>query len=153
MWREDGIIDSIPAGGLKVKWRVPIAGGYAGPAVADQRVYVMDYVTEGDQTPSPDKRNVLQGTERLLCLNAESGELLWKHEYDCAYEISYPAGPRATPTVHGNRVYTLGAEGDLYCLNAESGQVIWSRNFKTTVRRQDAASGASVAIRWSMATS
>jgi outer membrane protein assembly factor BamB len=131
VWREEGIIDRIPADGLKTRWRVPIAGGYAGPAMADGRVYVMDYVTEGDQTPNPDQRSALQGTERLLCLSAADGELLWKHQYECPYEISYPAGPRATPTVHDNRVYSLGAEGDLYCLDAASGAVVWSCNFKT----------------------
>jgi outer membrane protein assembly factor BamB len=72
----------------------------------------------------------LQGNERVLCLQADSGELLWKHEYDCPYDISYPAGPRATPTVHDQLVYTLGAEGKLHCLNAKTGDVNWSRDFK-----------------------
>ncbi len=131
VWREDGIVDHIPSSGLKVQWRAPIAGGYAGPAVAENRVYVMDYVTDGDQSNDPDKRNVLQGSERVLCLNASNGELLWKYEYACPYEISYAAGPRATPTVQGNRVYTLGAEGHLHCLDALSGEVVWSHDFKS----------------------
>ncbi len=129
-WREDGIVSKFPEGGLTVKWRVPISGGYAGPAVAGHRVYVMDYVTSGDQTPNPDQRNQLTGTERVLCFGADSGQLIWKHEYACPYEISYPAGPRATPTVDGQRVYTLGAEGDLCCLDAERGTLVWSRSFK-----------------------
>ncbi len=67
----------------------------------------MDYAASGDRTPDPNSRSKLQGQERVLCFSAADGRLLWKHEYDCAYEISFPAGPRATPTVDGERVYTL----------------------------------------------
>ena len=42
----------------------------------------------------------------------------------------YAIGPRTTPTVDGNRVYTLGAEGDLFCLETETGQVVWHRNVR-----------------------
>lgn len=131
IWRETGIVEAFPEEGLKTKWRKPIAGGYAGPAVADGRVFVADYVVQaGDPTPSPSVRNELQGTERVKCFDAKTGELLWQHEYDCPYQISYPAGPRATPTVNGGRVYTLGAMGNLFCLDAKTGAVVWSRDFQ-----------------------
>ncbi|MCO6453859.1 MAG: PQQ-like beta-propeller repeat protein [Pirellulaceae bacterium] len=130
VWRETGIIERFPADGPRVKWRVPIAGGYAGPAVAAGRVYVMDFETAGDRTGSPNDRQTLQGRERILCFSSADGKLLWKHEYDCSYNISYPAGPRATPTVEGGRVYALGAEGNLTCLDAGDGSVVWSRNFQ-----------------------
>ncbi len=129
VWNEKGIISSFPSTGPKVLWRQPIHGGYAGPAVANGRVYVMDYITDGDQTPDPGKRNELKGTERVLCFDAETGKEIWTYEYDRSYRISYPAGPRCTPTVDGDRVYTLGAEGDLLCLDAKSGSVIWSKSF------------------------
>lgn len=135
-WRETGIMRQFPSSGLQVKWRAAIAGGYAGPAVAGQRVFVTDYATSGDQTPNPDKRNELQGMERVLCLDAASGQLLWKHEYECPYNISYPAGPRCTPTVDGDRVYTVGAEGDLRCLDVASGRLLWSQNYKSDFQAQ-----------------
>ena len=130
VWREAGTVDKFPADGPKIKWRANISGGFSGPAVAGGRVFVTDYVTDGDQTPNPDKRSDLQGTERVLCFDATSGELLWKHEYACAYQISYPAGPRCTPTIDGGFVYTLGSEGDLRCLEIEQGKLVWERNFK-----------------------
>lgn len=129
-WRESDIVEKIPDSGPVVRWRVPISGGYTGPAVVNHRVYVMDYVTDEERTANPDARTKLAGKERVLCLDARTGKVIWKHEYSCPYEISYPAGPRATPTVEGDRVYTLGAEGDLLCLDAQEGTVVWSRNFK-----------------------
>jgi hypothetical protein len=130
VWRETGVLRELPQGGPIVKWRTPINGGYAGPAVAGGRVFVMDYVTDGDQTPNPDHRNQLEGTERVLCLAADDGRQLWEYPYDCPYHISYPAGPRTTPTVSEGKVYALGAEGNLSCLDAESGALVWRRDLK-----------------------
>jgi outer membrane protein assembly factor BamB len=132
VWRETGILDRFPAGGPKVRWRTPIGSGYAGPAVAGGRVYVADrQLSPQSASPaSPFDRGYIAGRERVLCLNETDGRVLWQHAYDCSYTISYPAGPRATPLVHDGKVYTLGAEGNLFCLDAESGKVLWSRDFK-----------------------
>ena len=84
-------------------------------------------------TANPDNqfdRGMIPGSERVICLDEKTGRELWVHEYDCGYTVSYPAGPRATATVDGDRVYTLGAEGNLLCLNAESGKVLWQKDFK-----------------------
>jgi outer membrane protein assembly factor BamB len=130
VWREKGLLEQFPKGGPKVVWRVKVEGGYSGPAVAGDRVFVTDYVTSGDRTGNPAQRSELKGKERVLCFRARDGKFLWKHEYPCAYKISYPAGPRCTPTVHAGKVYTLGAMGDLYCLDAVKGKVLWSKDFK-----------------------
>ena len=99
VWRESGIVEQFSTDELKVKWQQKIGGGYGGPAVADGRVFVMDYLTDGDITPSPSRRNKLEGKERVLCFAVDDGRLLWKHEYDRPYNISFPVGPRVTPTV------------------------------------------------------
>ena len=130
VWRETGIVDRFPDRGLTVRWRAPVSLGYAGPAVAGGKVFVMDYVrSSGKITNNPSARDRLKGVERVLCMDAATGKLLWKHEYNRPYNLSYPGGPRCTPTVVGGRVYALGAEGNLWCLNAENGQVIWSKDF------------------------
>jgi outer membrane protein assembly factor BamB len=130
VWRETGIVERFPEGGPKVLWRAGIAGGYAGPAVANGRVYVTDFLTSANvrKESDPQKRPKLTGKERIHCLDARTGKEIWKHEYDCTYGISYPAGPRCTPTVDGGRVYTLGAVGNLVCLDADKGSVIWSKD-------------------------
>lgn len=121
IWREAGIVEEFPTNGLPVRWRARIGGGYGGPSVAGGRVYV------ADRQIAPDAGASL---ERVLCLREADGEVLWKYEYECPYTISYPAGPRVTPTVSQGKVYTLGAEGNLVCLEAEGGKLLWSREFK-----------------------
>ena len=130
VWREDGLLERFPEGGPKVLWRTPISGGYSGPAVADGRVFITDYVTSADVKQANFERKESTGSERVLCLDEASGRVLWKHEYPVTYTIAYPAGPRCTPTVDGDRVYTLGAEGNLFCFEAASGKILWSRDLK-----------------------
>ena len=132
VWRESGIIDTFPAKGPPVCWRVNIGGGYAGPVVAKGRVYVADrQLAQGTSNPAdPFDSGVIRGMERVLCLSEADGQVLWKHEYECPYSISYPAGPRVAPLVSAGKVYTLGAEGNLFCLDADDGKVLWSRDFK-----------------------
>jgi outer membrane protein assembly factor BamB len=132
VWRETGILEKFPDGGPPVRWRTPIGGGYSGPAVAHGRVCVIDrQVATGSTNPNdPFQRGIIPGSERVLCLDESTGKILWHHDYDCPYTVSYPAGPRATPLVSDGKVYTLGAEGNLLCLNAKDGKLIWSRDFK-----------------------
>ncbi|MFO0844129.1 MAG: PQQ-binding-like beta-propeller repeat protein [Gemmataceae bacterium] len=132
VWREGGLLDRFPKGGPKVLWRVNIGGGYAGPAVADGKVYVPDRLLDAGQADpaNPFARTKSAGKERLLCLDAATGKEIWKHEYPSRYTMSYPCGPRATPAVSGGKVYHLGAMGDLYCLDAKKGKVVWSKDFK-----------------------
>jgi outer membrane protein assembly factor BamB len=132
VWRETGILTKFPPGGPKVLWRAEVAGGYAGPAVADGRVYVADFVREGGgaKEGAKGKPAARKGMERVLCFDAAKGAKRWEHAYPCEYTIDYPAGPRCTPTVSGGKAYTLGAMGDLLCLDAEKGDVLWSKDFK-----------------------
>lgn len=132
VWRETGILESFPASGPAVRWRVPIGGGYSGPAVAGGRVYFMDRQLAKDASNPRNAfaRGRIPGSERVLCLDAADGRQLWAHEYACDYTVSYAAGPRTTPVVRGGKVYALGAEGNLCCLDATTGREIWARDFK-----------------------
>lgn len=135
IWRETGIIDRFPPSGPRVLWRTQIGGGYSGPSVAAGRVYVMDRIVAQDPPSGQgSKRRPPNGKERILCLDASDGRILWEHAYERTYGISYSSGPRVTPTVDGDRVYALGAEGDLLCLDAASGRVIWRRDLQADFR-------------------
>ncbi len=123
LWTETGILEEFPDSGLTVTWRMPVNGGYSGPAVADGRVFVLDYVET--------EARVMNGTERLLALDEETGEVLWTHEWATTYRMlmfTYATGPRATPTVDGDRVYVAGSTGRIFCLNTETGAVIWDKD-------------------------
>jgi outer membrane protein assembly factor BamB len=118
VWREQGIVDRFDGNALQIRWRTKIAGGYAGPAVADGRVYVTDRQKE-------------ENTERLFCLEEKTGKPLWTHVYACRYRgVQYDAGPRCTPTVADGKVYSVGTMGHLFCLDARSGTVIWQKDYK-----------------------
>jgi len=133
------LVESIPEDGLPVKWRTPINAGYSGPAVQGKRVFISDYrrtLGEFVETPdTPDKSSSLQGFERILCLDATTGEKLWEHEYERNLDIAYPVGSRATPTVKDDLVVMLGAQGDLTVLDAIHGTVKWKLEIpkKTTL--------------------
>ena len=124
VWQETGIVDALPEE-LKVAWRTPLRAGYSGPAVADGRVFITDWVED------PDSRT-LDGTERALALDEETGAVLWTHEWQTSYRmlsVAYAVGPRATPTVDGDRVYVVGGTGRLFCLDVETGRVLWEKDY------------------------
>ena len=123
VWRDARVADALTDDTVKVRWRRPVGGGYAGPAVAAGRVIVTDFTPRG---PAGDGKT---GSERVLCLDESTGEVLWSHAYDVTYTFDYRSGPRTTPVVNGDRVYTLGGEGHLLCLDVNSGKPVWSRRF------------------------
>src|SRR5262245_29363859 len=95
VWRESGLPDRFPAGGLTPRWRQPVGGGYAGVAATGGRVFTLD------------RQKPPREVERVLCLDAATGKAVWVHEYPVAYnKMDYGNGPRSTPTVHDKRVYT-----------------------------------------------
>lgn len=117
VWHEDGIVDEFPTKDLLPRvWSTPVGEGYSGPAVANGRVFLTDRIVEGE-------------LERLLCFDAETGKPLWKHEYFCRYTVSYPAGPRATPVIDGDRVYFVGTQGHMFCMNVADGKILWQKYF------------------------
>lgn len=92
-------------------WNANVGTGFASMAVADGRLY-----TTGNTAD----------TDILSCLNAETGELIWKYEYDEPMAPKfYEGGTSATPTVDGDKVFVLSRSGRLACLDAVSGTERW----------------------------
>ncbi len=117
--RETGLLKSWPADGLKVLWQTHLTGGYSSVVVANGRLF----------TQTKDNKEDL-----VLCVDALTGKKLWEYRYPCDY-AKYPSldkrfltGPKATPTVDGDRVYALGNTGLLQCLDVHTGKLIWERD-------------------------
>jgi outer membrane protein assembly factor BamB len=107
---ETGLLTEWPAGGPKKLWEAKTGVGYSSVAVADGRAITM--VQDGDD-------------EAVVCWNADTGKELWRFRYSCHYVNSNGSGPRSTPTIDGDYVYTVGATGIFHCLKAAEGQRVW----------------------------
>ncbi len=130
-WVETGVLEKFPSDGPRKLWSTPISGGYSGPAVVGERVFITDYVrTDGDPKNNPASQAKSEGKERVLCLDAKTGKPKWEHSYAVKYAVSYPAGPRCTPTVADGKVYALGSMGNLVVLDEKTSDVIWKKDFK-----------------------
>jgi outer membrane protein assembly factor BamB len=128
---DTGLLETFPKDGPKVVWKKPLNPGYSGPAIAGGKVYVCDRIAGAVENDKPQPKGGIPGKERVLCLDFKTGEKVWEHVYDCLYErVSFPSGPRTTPVVDGNRVYTLGAMGDIFCLDATTGKPVWTLNLR-----------------------
>ena len=126
---ETGVAESWPEEGPEVLWRLPISGGYSSIAVADGIAYTMTGSEEG---------------EFVVAIDAEKGSELWKTRIgDLFVDEEYGSGPRATPTVDGDRVYALGGTGALACLDAKSGELQWGFNVVEKSEAENAEYGAS----------
>ncbi|HXI42178.1 MAG TPA: PQQ-binding-like beta-propeller repeat protein, partial [Bryobacteraceae bacterium] len=122
VWNETGILQQFAATGLRVEWRVPIKSGFSGPAVGGGRIFVTDFAESSH----------LKGRERILCIDEKTGKILWTREWDAEYiglMETFASGPRATPTVDGDRVYVVGAKGMLLCLGAKAGEILWKKDY------------------------
>ena len=101
----------------KELWRQPVGEGYASFVLGNGRAYTIEQRS---------------GREAITCYDPLTGRELWAYDYVASFEETFGGdGPRATPTLRDQRLYVLGAAGDLHCLEAISGRKIWHRNILT----------------------
>ena len=103
-----------PAGGPKQLWKAKVGIGFASFSVSQNRVFTVGNAADQDT---------------VFCFDANSGAEIWKRTYEAKLDPKYyEGGPSATPTVEGDRVYTLTKRGVAHCLDAAKGTEIWSRD-------------------------
>lgn len=111
---DKGLLDRWPADGPKLAWQQTGLGlGYSSVAIANGKLFTMG--NRGDD-------------EMLLAYNVSNGEPVWATKTGRAYHDGTGDGPRGTPTVDQDRVYALGANGDLVCVGEEKGEIVWQQN-------------------------
>jgi len=98
----------------KLLWKRPIGAGWSAFAVVGPFAVTQEQL--GEQ-------------ESVVCYRVLTGEVCWVHGDPIDYEsVVAGSGPRATPTIVGGRVYTVGATGLLNCLDGATGKLIWQRH-------------------------
>ena len=109
--KETGLLKKWPEAGPKKLWSYTQAGkGYAGFAVSKGRLYTM---------------GTREQNEVLLCIDAEKGTEIWSAKLGSILENKWGDGPRATPTVDGSQVFSLGGDGTLVAFDSGSGRELW----------------------------
>ena len=122
IWQDVRLPKKLEPGNVQKRWSTTIGGGYCGIVVKGRRVLTMD-------RPADKK------SERVVCLDSESGRLLWQWKYSADYgDLDYDNGPRATPTIAGDAVYTLGSTGIVHCLSLTEGKKLWSIDCESSLK-------------------
>ncbi|HEY6231820.1 MAG TPA: PQQ-binding-like beta-propeller repeat protein [Pyrinomonadaceae bacterium] len=104
---------------LREEWKVTVGLGHASPVVAGNRIYV--FARQGEE-------------ETLLCLDAATGKEIWKTSEPISYTmhpaaVGHGKGPKSTPVITGNNVFTLGISGVLAAHDAKTGKLKWRHEF------------------------
>lgn len=98
----------------KILWKAEVGVGFSAFSVAGSRVYTMGHDADKDT---------------VWCFDAAGGKVVWSHSYPSDLGDKYfEGGTTGTPTVDGDRVFTLSRWGDVFCFDAASGRIIWNRN-------------------------
>lgn len=113
----DETISTWPSEGPKTLWTKAVGQGFSGVAVSGKTL--ISFTREDN-------------SEVVSCLDAGTGNEVWSYKYPTAYsdDFGFDEGPRATPCIVSNRVFTYGAEGMLNCLDLSSGTKLWSVDAK-----------------------
>jgi outer membrane protein assembly factor BamB len=108
---DTSILAPWPEQGPKQVWLFKDAGvGYSSFSIVGTRLYTM---------------GARKGSEQVICLDATTGKEVWATNLGPVYENNWGDGPRSTPTVDGEHVYSLSGTGVLACLQARDGKQVW----------------------------
>lgn len=112
---ETGLLDAWPEAGPPLLWERKLGEGYAPPSVMGERLVLM---------------HRLKDREIVECLHAQTGDSLWKYDYETDFKDPYGfnGGTRCSPALSNTHSYTLGPQGKLLCLDLATGKKTWERD-------------------------
>ncbi len=111
------LAENWPKEGPTRVWSKKVGQGFSGPVVADGKLIFFHRLAD---------------KETVECLNATNGTAIWLSNYPTHYrdDFGFDEGPRATPAIAGEKVFTFGAEGRLSCWKLATGEKAWSADAK-----------------------
>ena len=113
---EPGQLGAMPVGGLTTLWTSQVGTGHASVVTSGGLLY-----TTGNRT----------NQDTVYCLNVNNGQVVWSHSFPAALDANqYEGGTSATPTIDGDRLYTISKWGDLFCFNRTDGAILWRTNIQ-----------------------
>jgi outer membrane protein assembly factor BamB len=102
-------------------WEIKVGLGDASPVMANNKIFL---------------HVKTDTTEVVLCLDAANGKEIWRSNLNPSPNITGPAighpGPRSTPFIEKEKLYTLGTGGVVTCLEAKTGKVLWKNDAYTS---------------------
>jgi outer membrane protein assembly factor BamB len=123
---ETGLIETWPEGGPKEVWRVAGGVGMSGLAIKEGKLLTL---VQRD------------GQQWVVALEAKTGKELWHTPLGSEYENQMGNGPRATPTISGDRAFVFSGEGNLAAIGLEGGKLLWSHNVVKELKGKEADYG------------
>jgi len=104
---------------LKPVWKIQVGIGHASPVVVGRKVYLLSR----------------QGEEEVVsAFDLDTGKQLWRDGYAVDYQmnpaaVSHGKGPKSTPVIYNDKLYTLGINGILSCYETANGKLRWRKEF------------------------
>jgi outer membrane protein assembly factor BamB len=143
-WRgpgRDGTLNSYKAPSewsrdLNVKWKIEVGTGHSSPIIQGSRIF--QFSRQGEE-------------EVLSCVKLESGEILWQSKYPAPYDMnpaarSHGKGPKSTPAIHQEKIFTIGINGILSCFSGRDGRRLWQREFSSLFAKTSPLYGAATSL-------
>ncbi|MEO6035136.1 MAG: PQQ-binding-like beta-propeller repeat protein [Verrucomicrobiota bacterium] len=113
---ETGWLDTWPADGPPIAWKASAGLGFSSFVIADGRMLTLGHA---------------DGQDTVWCFESASGKVLWKHAYPSDLgDKFFEGGTTGTPTIDGNRVFTMSRWGDIFCFEVATGKIVWSKNIQ-----------------------
>ncbi len=104
-----------PEEGLKELWRIPVAGGFATPAISQDKLFLLDYDLSKEE-------------DTVRCLDLKNGKELWKFGYHSKIKPTAYDYSRTMPAVSGKYVVTFGTSCVVSCLEKDTGKLVWQKD-------------------------
>lgn len=106
------LAESWDTSGPRIVWRTTLGEGYAGPAVHNGKVYLLDY-------------NERRKADVLRCFSLATGEEIWRRWYYVDIKRNHGYS-RTIPAVTDRYVVTIGPRSHVMCTDPENGNLLWS---------------------------